>query len=281
MPAFTPLTEAPPGLAGAGRWCVVRPTEPAELLVTPDGDLPGGGPEVAAVAAGAEPTFVGVWDGGAGPEGVWAVGAAEGAEAPDPLRWQPLRALWPTLGADLWAVAGRAVQLVAWRATHRFCGRCATPTVRADGGRALRCPACGLAAYPRLAPAVIVLVRRGAQGLLAQGARWRGRMHSTLAGFVEPGETLEQAVAREVHEEVGVHVGRVRYVASQPWPFPHSLMVGFTAEWEAGELRPDGEEIIGAAWWDATDLPPIPPPPSIARRLIDDWVVEVTGRPAP
>jgi NAD+ diphosphatase len=147
-----------------------------------------------------------------------------------------------------------------------------------DGERSLRCPACGLLCYPRISPAVIVLVRRGDEALLARGARFPLPFYSTLAGFVEVGESLEQTVHREIREEVGVEVDRVTYFGSQPWPFPHSLMVGFTAEWASGEIRPDGTEILDARWFAADALPQVPPPLSIARRLIDAWVADVTQR---
>jgi len=188
-------------------------------------------------------------------------------------------ALGASLPADAWVGAGRAVQLVEWRRTTRFCGRCGAPTEVVAGERAVRCPACGLTSYPRLAPAVIVLVRRGRQALLARNARFRGRMFSALAGFVEPGETLEETVRREVAEEVGLQLGALRYFASQPWPFPHSLMVGFFAEWAAGEVAVDGVEIAEAHWFGPEALPDVPPPVSIARRLIDTWVAEVADLP--
>jgi NAD+ diphosphatase len=189
-----------------------------------------------------------------------------------------LRSIFSDLGEDTFLLAGRATQLVEWATTHRFCGRCGTATERVPTERCMRCPACGLTAYPRIAPAVIVLVRKGDEALLARGARFPASFYSTLAGFVEVGESLEETVAREIEEEVGVRVKNVRYFGSQPWPFPHSLMVGFTAEWASGELKPDGAEILEAAWFRATDLPPVPPPISIARRLIDAWVDEVTRR---
>jgi NAD+ diphosphatase len=182
-------------------------------------------------------------------------------------------------GEAAWLAAGRAVQLVEWARTHRFCGRCATPTEPADGQRAMRCPACGLLAFPRLAPAMITLVTRGDDGpqqeaLLARGVQFRLPMFSCLAGFVEPGESLEGAVAREVREEVGITVGDVRYRGSQPWPFPHSLMIGFRARYVSGELLLDETEISEAGWYRRDDLPPIPPGISIARRLIDEWIAE-------
>ena len=138
--------------------------------------------------------------------------------------------LWGSVDDVVWTVAGRAVQLVEWDRTHRYCGRCATPTEVVAGERARRCPTCGLLAFPRLAPAMIVLVTRddGREALLARGTRFPVPMWSCLAGFVEPGETLEEAVHREVREEVGLEVDDVRYWGSQPWPFPHSLMLGFT-----------------------------------------------------
>jgi NAD+ diphosphatase len=177
-----------------------------------------------------------------------------------------------------WLAAGRAVQLVEWARTHRFCGRCGTPTEPADRTeRAMRCPRCGLMAFPRLAPAMITLVTRGDPGpdqeaLLARGVQWRIPMYSCLAGFVEPGESLEEAVVREVREEVGVTVARPTYRGSQPWPFPHSLMIGFRAEWVEGDIVCDPTEIAEAQWYRRDALPPIPPGISIARRLIDEWV---------
>lgn len=278
MSTFVPDVAPPAGVEGPSRWYPPRwyVVRRGELLTTPEGSLPVEGPEALGLVPDAAPVFLGKLDG----QPCWAAGVDGGTEAPGELWWQELRslgALWPS---EEWALAGRAVQLVEWVRTNRFCGRCATPTERADGERAMRCPACGLAAYPRLAPAIIVLVRRGEEALLAQGNRFRGRMFSALAGFVEPGETLEEAVAREVFEEVGIHVRNPRYVASQPWPFPHSVMIGFSAEWASGELVPDGTEILEANWWRADNLPPVPPRLSIARRLIDDWVAEVRGSAA-
>ncbi len=143
----------------------------------------------------------------------------------------------------------------------------------------MQCPACGLLAYPRLAPAMITLVTRGEPGadqeaLLGRGVQFRAPMYSCLAGFVEPGESLEQAVIREVFEEVGVQVGAVTYRGSQPWPFPHSLMIGFRAQWQSGEIQCDPTEIVDAQWYRRDALPNIPPRISIARKLIDEWIAE-------
>lgn len=218
--------------------------------------------------------------GTAGPDGAGTVavpgdggGAAHGGAGEGVAAFSDLYSLWGRVGEVEWAVAGRAVQLVDWARTHRFCGRCATATEPAPGERAMRCPACGLLAFPRLAPAAIVLIERAdGRALLARNVGFPGNMYSCLAGFVEPGETVEQAVHREVREEVGVELGAVRYQGSQPWPFPHSLMLGFTAEYRSGEIRCDEDEIADARWFARDALPAVPPGISIARRLIDDWV---------
>jgi NAD+ diphosphatase len=194
---------------------------------------------------------------------------------PEPFAVIGLREAYGALGEAEFMAAGTATQVLEWAATNRYCGRCATPTERVPDERCMRCPACGLMSYPRIAPAVIVLVRRGAEALLARGARFPLPFFSTLAGFVEIGETLEQTVAREIREEVGIEVADIRYFGSQPWPFPHSLMVGFHAEWAGGELRLQETEIVEAQWFRADALPPIPPRLSIARRLIDAWLHDV------
>jgi NAD+ diphosphatase len=204
-------------------------------------------------------------------EACWGIDVPAGVDPADGAAVD-LRSFYGRAGEVEWLVAGRAVQLVEWARTHRFCGRCGTPTMQQDGERAMRCPACGLLAFPRIAPAMITLVTRGEQALLARGVQFQGAMYSCLAGFVEPGESLEGAVVREVREEVGVEVGNVRYWGSQPWPFPHSLMVGFTAEWQSGEIEIDPTEIVDARWFRRDELPMIPPSISIARKLIDAWL---------
>lgn len=196
-------------------------------------------------------------------------------DPPAPLGTYGLRALAGMLEPELFGVAGRAMHVVDWATTSRYCGRCGALTARVVGERCLRCPACAQSYYPRIAPAVIVLVRRGPLALLAQNARFPGAFYSTLAGFSEIGESLEETLVREVHEEVGLRVGSLRYFGSQPWPFPHSLMIGFTAEWESGDIVCEPGEISDAQWFSADALPTIPPPLSIARRLIDAWVAEV------
>ena len=218
--------------------------------------------------------FLGVLDG----VGIWAVDVPHGEDPADGAAMDLFR-YFGIAGEPRWSLAGRAVQIVEWARTHRFCGRCATPTEPLPTERAMRCPACGLLAFPRVAPAMITLVTRDDPGpdqeaLLARGPSWPSTMYSCLAGFVEPGENLEDAVRREVFEEVGVVVGAVHYVASQPWPFPHSLMVGFRAEYEAGDLVLDPAEIADAGWYRRDALPGMPGEISIARRLIDGWRAE-------
>jgi NAD+ diphosphatase len=182
-----------------------------------------------------------------------------------------LRPLNGRIEDDVFWVAGRALQVVEWDTTHRFCGRCATPTEPVPDERARRCPACGLLAYPRISPAVIVRVTRGDEILLARGRRFSEPIYSILAGFVDPGESLEETVVREVGEEAGIEIADVRYWGSQSWPFPHSLMVGFTAEWAAGDIRIDEEELVDAGWFTGDALPLLPMTFSIARSLIEDW----------
>ncbi|NEQ24062.1 MAG: NAD(+) diphosphatase [Microcoleus sp. SIO2G3] len=188
-----------------------------------------------------------------------------------------LRELYGNLDDDKFAIAGRAIQIVEWDRTHQFCGHCATPMIQLPDERAKRCPKCGLVNYPRLSPAMIVLVSRGEEILLARAHRFPTGMYSVLAGFVEPGESLEETVVREVREEVGVELKNIRYFGSQPWPFPNSLMIGFMAEYAGGSIALEEKEIADAKWFHKDHLPPIPPRISIARKLIDAFVAGKTG----
>jgi NAD+ diphosphatase len=199
----------------------------------------------------------------------WAAELPEGAPAPGGMAWAGLRALYTVLDDPHFALAGRALQLIAWDRTHQYCGRCGKRTEPKPGERVRVCPACRLTAYPRLAPAIMALVTRGKELLLARSAHFPSGMYSALAGFVEAGESLEQCLEREVHEEVGVRVANIRYFASQPWPFPHSLMIAFVCDWREGEIAPQAAEIEDAKWFHVLQLPKLPSRISIARRLID------------
>jgi len=195
---------------------------------------------------------------------------APGDAAPPPgMAWEGLRTLFSVLDDALFALAGRALQLLEWDRTHQFCGRCGSPTLPKPDERVRVCPGCKLSSYPRVAPAVMALVRRGREVLLGRSRHFPPGMYSALAGFVEPGESLEQCLRREVAEEVGVEVANARYFASQPWPFPHSLMIAFVCDWVAGEIRLQESEIEAASWFDVFQLPKLPSRISIARRLID------------
>lgn len=199
----------------------------------------------------------------------------EALEPPDGASYEGLRGLYGRLPEDYFTIAGRAVQILLWDQTHRFCGRCGEPTVHAPSERAKLCPKCGLLSFPRLSPAVIMLVQRGEdEFLLARNPNFPEAFYSVLAGFVEPGESLEEAVAREVREEVGLEVTDIRYFSSQPWPFPHSLMIGFTCTYAGGDIVPQPDEIVHAAWFSRNgELPRLPGKLSIARKLID-WFLD-------
>jgi NAD+ diphosphatase len=200
--------------------------------------------------------------------------AAESLPGASPV---PLRQLFGTLSDEDFGIAFRALGLVAWDRDHRHCGRCSATTARSASERARICTACAHPAYPRLSPAVIVAIEREGRLLLARNARTRSPFHSVLAGFVEVGESLEDCVAREVHEESGITLCDIRYFGSQPWPLTSSLMIGFTARWAAGELAPDESEVFELDWFAPEALPTLPPRLSIARELIDDFVRRVTS----
>ncbi len=193
--------------------------------------------------------------------------------APPGWRAVPLRTAMQGLDAALAALAGRAAQLLEWDRSHRFCGVCGTPTDLQPGERARRCPACQHTAYPRLSPAMMALVWRPGELLLARSPHYAAGLYSALAGFVEAGESLEDCVHREVAEEVGLQVQDLRYFGSQSWPFPHSLMVAYTARYAGGEIVPQADEIEDAQWFALDALPAVPPRFSIAGHLIRDTLV--------
>jgi NAD+ diphosphatase len=209
---------------------------------------------------------------------------ASGLQTPPGLEWLGLRELHGCVSDQVWGIAARATQIIDWDLTHRFCGRCGTATVPDPSERVRHCPNCGLNAYPRVSPAIIVLVTRGEheeQALLAWGNRRRTPHYSTLAGFVEPGETLEEALVREVQEEAGVLVGQIRYFGSQAWPFPHQLMVGYRARYASGEIRLQETEIRDARWFSPAEVDAVTASRgrfSIAGQLIDGWIAEQAQR---
>ena len=190
---------------------------------------------------------------------------------PSHFQFTELRSLVGLLPESLIWIAGRANHLLYWHRVHQYCGRCGHRTEAKSDERALVCAQCGLVNYPRLSPAVIMAVTRGDRILLARNRRYRRPFYSVLAGFVEPGEDLEACVQREIREEVGIAVKQIRYFGSQPWPFPDSLMIGFTAVYAGGEISVDNVELTHADWFTRDNLPKIPPPISIARQLIDDF----------
>lgn len=192
--------------------------------------------------------------------------------SPPGWRCVPLRTAMMAMPAALMGVASRAAQVIEWDRAHRYCGACGTATERVDHERARRCPGCASLAYPRVTPAMMVLVWRPGEVLLARSPRFAKGVYSALAGFVEAGETLEQCVERETAEEVGVRVTDLRYYGSQSWPFPHSLMMAFTARWAGGEIVPQPGEIEEAGWFALDALPGIPPRFSISGHLIRDTV---------
>jgi len=221
---------------------------------------------VEALAVGPEDVFpVGIY----GKEYCATAWVARDAKPPQGFVFKGLRSLFGRLDEETLAIAGRAFQIADWARNHRFCGACGKPMARVAGERAMKC-ACGHTAYPRIAPAMMVLVRKAGAILLARNVAVPagGRM-SALAGFLEPGESVEEAVHREVHEEVGLFVKDLRYFGSQSWPFPGSLMIAFTAEYAGGEIRVEPTEIAEARWFGPGDaLPELPPPQSISRALI-------------
>ncbi|MCL6458539.1 MAG: NAD(+) diphosphatase [Gorillibacterium sp.] len=213
--------------------------------------------------------YLGVWNGAP----CYSVEAEPDIAAPEGMEFRGLFTLYGTFDEDLFHLAGRAIQMVEWDQTNQYCSRCGSKMDELTNERAKVCPSCSFTSYPRISPAVITAILKGKQLLLAHAQHFQGDMYSLIAGFVEPGETLEDAVQREIMEEVGLKVKNIRYFGSQQWPFPHSLMIGFIAEYESGDIVVDGEEIAKADWFDADQLPEIPTEISIARKMIN-WYAE-------
>jgi NAD+ diphosphatase len=270
-PRFVPGFDAPARprdlallFAARGFDLLVTEGEGAALIPTV-GHLP---------AFAAQALFLGTLDG----VDCYVTALPKDTEPPPGMKFIPGRALYSRVDEETFGIVGRALAIAEWDLLHRFCGRCGQPTVLTPGERARRCSACRTPFYPRISPAVIVLITRGDSMLLARNATFPEAFFSTLAGFVDVGESLEETVTREVREEVGLELKNLRYFGSQPWPFGRSLMVGFTAEYASGDIRVDGQEIAEADWFTADRLPRIPPPLSIARRLIDSFLAQVKDR---
>ena len=202
---------------------------------------------------------------------------SENMSIPEGMVTLGLRYLYGRIEEPFHKIAMRASHMIEWDRTYRYCNRCGREMDRAKGMNAKECAVCGFLSFPRISPAVIVLIERDNRLLLARVNRFNTELYSVIAGFVEPGETLEETVRREIEEEVGIKVKNIRYFGSQPWPFPDSLMIGFTAEYESGEIEIDKTEITDAGWFDPDELPIIPGKISIARKLID-WFVDSKTR---
>ncbi|OWY37474.1 NADH pyrophosphatase [Xenophilus sp. AP218F] len=237
------------------RWCVFD----QQSLLLLDGRLPG---REAADWTLSQRRFLGIHDG-------HNLFMAELIGQPPPGGdWLPLRAALLSQPAELTQAIARAAQLRQFHLNHRYCGRCAAPLQTNADQVGKHCPSCGQLFYPRLSPAMMVLVYRGREVLLARSPHFSPGVYSALAGFVEPGETVEECVHRETLEEVGVRLKNLRYVCSQSWPFPHSLMLAFTAEYDGGDILPQEGEIEDARWFDIDSLPLTPPSISIASQLL-------------
>lgn len=268
---FYPAVDPPETKPASGWWFVFQAGEVVIRQNHPDGEV------IPRSSAGAELPFeVGRVNflGSLGEDAVYAGDLSAEQVLPEGFGRTPLRALHGLVDEHAFTLAGRAIQIVEWDRTHQFCGRCGNATEAVGGERAKRCPVCGLMAFPRLSPAVIVLVERGDEVLLARHTRSTDGMYALLAGFVEPGESMEEAVQREIREETGIEVAEIQYFGSQPWPFPNSLMIGFTAQYAGGEVVVDGVEIADAQWFRAGAMPKVPPKLSIARKLIDAYATK-------
>ncbi|MBA1228748.1 NAD(+) diphosphatase [Pseudomonas viridiflava] len=195
--------------------------------------------------------------------------------------WQGLRQFMLEGDFAVFQKLGYAAQISTWAREHRFCGACGRPTVQVPGERAMYCAHDNLRFYPRISPSMIVLITRGDEVLLARSPRFVTGVYSTLAGFAEPGESAEDCVHREVMEEVQIRIKNLTYMGSQCWPFPHSMMLGFHAEYESGEIVPQADEIEDAQWFRIDDLPPLPANRSIARYLIEAYLAQRSGAPEP
>ena len=262
-PIYVPLSNPPENYRGSALWFAFRG---GEMAVMQGAEL--------ALPVCADPAeiglvtdtrhYLGLYDG----QHCYAAELARHAPLPDTVALEGMRSLFGIIDEPLAIIAGRAFQIKEWDLNHRFCGRCGGPTQMRTGERSRVCHTCRRTTYPPISPAIMVLITRGREVLLLRRKGAEPTRFAALAGFVEPGEELEDTARRESREEVGVAIDELHYFGSQPWPFPHSLMVAFTARYAGGEVRPDGIEIEEARWFDAGELLSRPPSLSIGRRLI-------------
>jgi NAD+ diphosphatase len=260
-------------------WLAAQLADPASRVVLAGEEgvlVDGDQPRLVAPAdlpVGVDPVLLGVGRDGR------ALFAADPGEALAGER-RGLRDLAPLLSQSDAGLLAHAVALLNWHRRHRFCANCGSPTVVREAGHVRSCPVCGADHHPRTDPVVIMLVSDGDRALLGRQSRWPAGRYSALAGFVEPGESLEEAVAREVREEAGVEVTDVTYRSSQPWPFPSSLMLGFTARWAGGEPETRDGELEDVRWWSREEIREgagglrLPERDAIARRLLDEWLAQ-------
>jgi NAD+ diphosphatase len=265
VPAHHDGAEAPS--ERTGYWLLVQ----AEALLLCDGDgtprLPHGAFPLELTGGADGAILLGTYLG----EACWAAAVAPDAAVPAGFTTESVVPQRTRLRADLLSLGGLALQATGWEATSRHCPRCGARTVSIAGERGKKCPDCRFEHYPHLHPAAIVLIRDGERVLLTRKSFWVPGRYGLVAGFVDIGESLEGAVAREIQEEVGVQVRDIRYIASQYWPFPSQLMIGFTAAYAGGEVRVDTTELEDARWFSVHALPNLPPPLSIARFLLDQY----------
>ena len=278
---FEPLWSAPSDAGEDGLWFVfhrsnllVYTAHDAPMLPMP-ADVHGGSVAIDP----ASKRFVGML----GSMPCWTVRATSD-RVPEGHKFENMRALFNRLPDDFLAIGGRAVQTLEFDRAHTFCGACATPTAIFESGRSRKCPNCGETYYPKVSPAMMVLIKRdlptSRELLLARSGRFAKGMFSALAGFVEPSESIEECIHREAFEEVGVKITNLRYFSSQGWPFPNSLMIAYVADYVSGEIVPQEGEIEEAAWFKLDALPQLPHRLSIARRLIDSVILEAAQETA-
>ena len=269
-----PAVEPAPGNDGPGYWFAFSS---GRLLVQSDGGKPGIPLLTNLEEIGIFPVrkqYLGTLDS----RPCYSAEIPSDASVPQGMALSELRPLYAAMDEDIFILAGKAGQIVDWDRENQFCSLCGSRTEELKGERAKICPECGLTYYPRITPAVIAAVIKDYKILLTHNTAFPGNRHSLVAGFVEPGETLEECVKREVMEETGIEVTNIRYFSSQPWPFPNSIMIGFKAYWRSGEIAVDGSEITDAGWFDAGNLPEIPQKISIAREIIDSCLQDFGAR---